>query len=245
MKEPYELTSLPDERRPGELQPELLPPARATRVFIQGEIESIKLTDYAGILWRRKLPLFLMALLGVLGALAFSLSQRPVYRATASVQVGEGNDDLLRGAVSGTTPATGSLQGSVQTEASLLREDSLIEQVVLALGLDYSREFVPPRGFSGWVRERLGREESLLGTRRTVPRDRGPEGEPDGGGPEGGKCHPDPLRGARSSPRGKCLEQAGRDADRAEAASAPGYDAADREVAEPPVGGTEAEPRSI
>jgi capsular exopolysaccharide synthesis family protein len=38
---------------------------------------------------------------------------------------------------------------------------------VLALGLDYSREFVYPSGFSGWVRERLGREEAPLGTGRT------------------------------------------------------------------------------
>jgi capsular exopolysaccharide synthesis family protein len=107
-----------------------------------------------------------MALLGVLGALAFSLWQRPVYRATASVEVGAGNDDLLRGAGSGTTPASGSLQGSVQTEAALLLEDSLIEQVILALRLDRSPEFASPKDFDGWVRARLGLEKSPLGTRR-------------------------------------------------------------------------------
>ena len=146
MKESSELVPVPDERRSGVLRPELLPPAGATRVFIQGEIESIKLTDYASILWRRKAPLLLMVLLGVLGALAFSLWQSPAYRATATIEVSEGNDDPLRGTVAASTSADGSLQGSVQTEASMLREDSQIEQVVLALGSELlSRVRVPAR----------------------------------------------------------------------------------------------------
>ncbi len=158
MNNSYELVPGADEPRALGRSPAPLPLSRIERYPLAGEIEANRLTDYAAILRRRKLALFLAVLLGVAGALAFSLSQAPMYEATASVEVQGLNENFLdlKDVYATVNPSTGSTDGPANTEVESLQEDSLLERVVATLGLDHNREFMQRRSVFARAKARLG-----------------------------------------------------------------------------------------
>lgn len=127
------------------------------------EPEADRLADYAAMLGRRKLALFLITLLCALVALGVSLLQAPAYRATASIEVEGVNENFLNlkdvNATANPTPA--SPEGPVNTEAESLLEESLIERVVLDLGLTRHAEFLPGKGLLSSLKRRVGLESPV------------------------------------------------------------------------------------
>ncbi|HLH38562.1 MAG TPA: polysaccharide biosynthesis tyrosine autokinase [Bryobacteraceae bacterium] len=113
--------------------------------------------DYLHTLWRRKWTVGAFLAAGVLagGILAY-LSPR-VYQGQTSIEVQDVNENFLN--LKDIDPtATSSNFGNdayVQTQAQILEQDALIEQVVKKLNLDQRPDFLPHSGLADRVRKLL------------------------------------------------------------------------------------------
>jgi polysaccharide biosynthesis transport protein len=113
------------------------------------------LLNYWGILVRQKLTLLRFAGAGLLTAILISLLQTPLYRAQASLEVQDFNDDFLN--VKSVDPtSTGNYltaQSYFQTQIKMLQSESLVERVIDKLKLESA-----PRD-RGWrfLASRVGR----------------------------------------------------------------------------------------
>ena len=100
------------------------------------------ITECAQTLYRRKVLLLWIAGCCLLAAALASVVQRPVYQSHAAIQVQGINENFLNLRDIYPTTAPGADNAAyIQTEAEILRQDSLLERVVTKLGLDQRPEF--------------------------------------------------------------------------------------------------------
>jgi succinoglycan biosynthesis transport protein ExoP len=146
------------------------------------------LLDYLKIIGRHKLLIALSALLGTIMGMLVGLPMTPVYRASASLEVLNINQDFMNTKQSSpvTTPDYSYDTSEEDTQVRLLQSDSLLERVYQKLDPNYQRGKLQPRiASSGWRKllilsdpDRLTDRERLLSGAaasikiRTTPRTR-------------------------------------------------------------------------
>jgi receptor protein-tyrosine kinase len=112
--------------------------------------------ECARTLYRRKATLLWIAFFGVIAAALLSLAQPRTYRSEASIQVQGVNENFLNlRDIYPTAAPSADNAVYVQTQADMLQQDALIEQVVRRLHLEERREY--QTGFSLWDRFRPAR----------------------------------------------------------------------------------------
>ncbi len=121
------------------------------------------LLEYWDILRRHRGTLVLTAFLGLLAALLFTLPQTPVYRARASLEIQNLNENFLNMRdVNATTNEGGAYppEYDLQTQVKILQSESVLERVILKLNLArrFSSEEASSR-LSAW-RKTLGLPDS-------------------------------------------------------------------------------------
>jgi polysaccharide biosynthesis transport protein len=102
--------------------------------------------DYWYILIRHKMPLLYFALAGLIAAILFSLAQTPLYRARASLEIQDFNEDFLDLKSVDPTDSTGNrtAESYIGTQIKILQSESLLERVIDKLELHEA----PP--LTGW-----------------------------------------------------------------------------------------------
>ena len=102
------------------------------------------LVDCARVLYRRRSILLSVVAVGILGAAIVSALQTPMYQSRDSIQIQGLNDNFLslRDVYPTAAPAPDNAV-YIQTQAEILRQDALLEQVVRKLQLDQRPEFRP------------------------------------------------------------------------------------------------------
>ncbi len=126
------------------------------------------LLEYWDILRRRKGTLVLIAFLGLLSSLLFTLPQTPVYQARASLEIQNLNRNFLNMRdVSPTANEGGSSpEYDLRTEVRILQSESVLERVVAKLNLEKRLSLENKTGrLSAW-RSALGLPESRLALTR-------------------------------------------------------------------------------
>jgi polysaccharide biosynthesis transport protein len=112
------------------------------------------LRDCLGILYRHKRLLAALTGLGILISALITALQTRVYRSTASLEIGAFNEsfldlrDIYPNAVPGADAAV-----YVQTQAEMLRQDNLLEQVAGKLHLESLPEYRSSRGIAARLRQ--------------------------------------------------------------------------------------------
>lgn len=132
------------------MTPRALPPADTTVTghgygpgMVVEERESVPFVDFLRQLNRRKWALILIATAGIAAALAVSLAQKPSYKAVTSVEIQGVNEDFLnlRGVSATARPVTEPPESDVHTQAELLKEDALLENVLTQLRFQQHPDF--------------------------------------------------------------------------------------------------------
>ena len=123
------------------------------------EVSSQGLLDYLRLGRRHKGALLLSVLVGTVLGLFYSMSQTPVYRAYASLEIHGFDQSLMPGNAGGGGEST---QTDIFTAIEVMRSAPLIERVVAKLGLD---DLVPPQ--KPWDPSLM---ERLMGTPPPLPR---------------------------------------------------------------------------
>ncbi|WP_338243068.1 GumC family protein [Aurantiacibacter hainanensis] len=117
---------------------------------LDDELPAISIGEIASILWARKLWLIAAGLLGLLAALAYSLSQTPLYRSTATIELNPPTVPILSGGAASAeemvVPATD--WEFRETQIGILRSRALAERVVRELGLISESESTGREGSS-------------------------------------------------------------------------------------------------
>ena len=102
-------------------------------------------------LYRRKTTLLWIACFGIIAAIFITVAQPRIYQSQASIQIQGVNENFLNlRDIYPTAAPSGDNAVYVQTQAEMLQEDALIEQVVRKLHLEELREF--QSGFGLWDR---------------------------------------------------------------------------------------------
>ena len=102
-------------------------------------VEEVHLSDYIGVLIRRRRTALAAFLVVVLGVTLFTFQMKPVYEATATLHV---RDDKVQG--KGVLDDLGlSRQNPVETEIEILKSRTIAEEVVRRLHLDWQTDGVP------------------------------------------------------------------------------------------------------
>jgi capsular exopolysaccharide synthesis family protein len=114
--------------------------------------------DFMQMLYRRKGALALLVVAGVAVAALITAMQDRVYESKASIEIQSANENFLNLHDINPTaiPLSASAEFYVQTQADILHQDVLIEQVVKALKLDTLPEFQPQPGRWNSLRAALG-----------------------------------------------------------------------------------------
>jgi polysaccharide biosynthesis transport protein len=99
--------------------------------------------ECARALYRRRATLLWITCIGILGAALVSVAQPRMYQSQASLEIQGVNENFLnlRDIYPTAAPSATSDGTYVQTQAEILQQDSLIEQVARKLRLDERREF--------------------------------------------------------------------------------------------------------
>jgi uncharacterized protein involved in exopolysaccharide biosynthesis/Mrp family chromosome partitioning ATPase len=97
------------------------------------------LLEYWDILRRRKGTLLLIAFLGLLASVLFTLPQTPIYRARASLEIQNFNENFLN--MRDVNPTTNEGNASpadsdLQTQVKILQSESVLERVIVKLNLE-------------------------------------------------------------------------------------------------------------
>ena len=104
-------------------------------------------------LYRRKTTLLWIACFGIIAAILISVAQPRIYQSQASIQIQGVNENFLNlRDIYPTAAPSADNAVYVQTQAEMLQEDALIEQVVRKLHLEERKEF--QSGFGLWDRFR-------------------------------------------------------------------------------------------
>jgi receptor protein-tyrosine kinase len=104
-------------------------------------------------LYRRRTTLLWIACFGIIAAILISVAQPRIYQSQASIQIQGVNENFLNlREIYPTSAPSADNAVYVQTQAEMLQEDALIEQVVRKLHLAERREF--QSGFGLWDRFR-------------------------------------------------------------------------------------------
>lgn len=112
------------------------------------------LSECLRVLYRRKTSLAALTCFGVLTAAVVTLLQPRVYQARASLEVQPFNETFLDlRDVFPTDASKADAASYMQTQAELLREDSLLETVGRKLGLDHRPEYLDPKGLVHKLRD--------------------------------------------------------------------------------------------
>ena len=118
------------------------------------------LLDYARLLYKRKWTLALALVAGIIVTAASTVTQTPTYESQATLEVQGVNDNFLNLQNIDPTAAFSAVNESnyVQTQAEILGQDTMIEQVVRKLKLNDLASFQPPAkpGLMGQLRVKLG-----------------------------------------------------------------------------------------
>jgi capsular exopolysaccharide synthesis family protein len=95
------------------------------------------LLEYWDILRRRKGTLLVMAFLGLLASILFTLPQTPVYRARASLEIQSLNENFLnmRDVNPTNEGASSTAESDLQTDVKILQSESVLERVIAKLNL--------------------------------------------------------------------------------------------------------------
>src|SRR5215831_1736641 len=101
--------------------------------------DSGALLEYWNILCRRKWTLLLLAFLGLLAAVVFSLPQMPLYQARASLEIQEFNENVLNRGLDNNNQPPSDVETYFQTQIKLLQSESLLERVIKKLQLHDTR----------------------------------------------------------------------------------------------------------
>ncbi len=108
-------------------------------------VQEWSLLDCGRTLYRRKSALLCIAGCGILAAALISALQPRVYRSHASIQIQGVNENFLNlRDIYPTSAPSADNAVYIQTQAEILRQDALIEQVVRKLRLDERPEFAGP-----------------------------------------------------------------------------------------------------
>jgi polysaccharide biosynthesis transport protein len=104
----------------------------ASRPEYSVEPQSGSVLDYWRILYRRKLTLIVFAVAGLVGGLAFTLPQAPVYRASTALEIQDNKDDAfamkILNPVADSTPVDSLTD--IQTQIRILQSQTLIERAL-------------------------------------------------------------------------------------------------------------------
>ena len=97
------------------------------------------LLEYWEILRRHQGTLLLIAFLGLLAAVLFTLPQTPIYRARASLEIQNLNENFLNMRDVNPTTNEGSsspADSDLQTQVKILQSESVLERVIVKLNLE-------------------------------------------------------------------------------------------------------------
>jgi tyrosine-protein kinase Etk/Wzc len=99
-----------------------------------GEDKGQGLLDYVHILWKRKIPIFIVFILGFSSTMYYTMRMRPVYEAYTTVRI---ENVGVQGTILSDLAA---LQrgNPIETEIEVIRSRTLAEEVVTALNLNFS-----------------------------------------------------------------------------------------------------------
>jgi len=113
--------------------------------------------DYLQTLWRRKWTVGGLALVGLLLGGAIAYTQPRVYQGQAFIEVQDVNENFLNLKDVDPTATSSNFENDayVQTQAQILEQEDLIEQVVKKLNLDQRADYLPHAGWSDRVRSLL------------------------------------------------------------------------------------------
>jgi polysaccharide biosynthesis transport protein len=117
------------------------------------------------IIARKRRLIFGVAMLPILGAIAYFLVTPPMYSATTQLLIDSPKPKLIRGeaVVSGLDTARFTLQPVIDSEVEILRSAPLIERVIRKLKLENHPTFVPPPGLlRTWVIKPVARSLSSI-----------------------------------------------------------------------------------
>src|SRR3954465_6473297 len=95
---------------------------------VEQQQESRSLRDYVAILRRRVWMIVFVAIVTTASALAFSLTQKPLYQATASVLVNTQNASPTSTGIA--TPSLQTADRALQTQADFAQKAGVLEQAV-------------------------------------------------------------------------------------------------------------------
>ena len=120
----------------------------------QARREDWSLADCLRVLWRRKAILAGITCLGVLLAALVTAAQPRVYRSRALLEIGAFNDTFLdlRDVYPASMPSADAAV-YIQTQAEMLRQDSLLEEVARKLNLEQRPEFPASRDIVARLRD--------------------------------------------------------------------------------------------
>ncbi|MBV8811430.1 MAG: polysaccharide biosynthesis tyrosine autokinase [Acidobacteriaceae bacterium] len=130
-------------------------PAAISRPEYVVEPQTGSVLDYWRILSHRKLALLACGVLGLVGGVAFTLPQAPVYRATTTLEIQGNKDDafgmkILNPSSDSAEPADPSTD--IQTQIRILRSQSLIERALNRAGMDPADSEKAPAKDTSWQR---------------------------------------------------------------------------------------------
>ncbi len=113
------------------------------------------LADYCLVLRRRLLGASVIALAGLLAGILYTLPQTPVYRGLATIEIQNGNDDVLR--LRDLSPSSGPPSSwdpalDLQTQVRILQSRALVDRVARKLDLAHRPVTAPPFPAARWSR---------------------------------------------------------------------------------------------
>jgi len=121
----------------------------ASRPEYSVEPQSGSVLDYWRILYQRKLTLFAFAVVGLIGALAFTLPQTPMYRASAALEIQDNKNDAF--AIKILSPVADSTPNDpladIPTQIRLLQSQTLVERALNQAHISSSGDLNPHSGF--------------------------------------------------------------------------------------------------
>lgn len=125
---------------------------------VMDESGSGGLLEYWHILRRRKGTLLLIAFLGVLAALAYTLPQTPIYQASTTLEIQALNENFLSmGSVNPTTTGNSYYpELDIQTQIKILQSGSLVERALKKFKSEDRSQLVPESGRIYAWRKALG-----------------------------------------------------------------------------------------
>lgn len=112
-------------------------PLPGIRPEFTGDVQKGSLIDYVRVLSRRKGLLIVLAMLGSLAGVVFTLTQSPLYRARTSIEIQDLNQEFLNMKTVSPVEDSSSVNAltDMQTQIQILQSESLIERTLARLSI--------------------------------------------------------------------------------------------------------------